>query len=328
MYHSISVWTSEQNTSEGGRNSWASWGLIPSSRPFITPPTTKTYYQDVPYRNGKIDLSTLGIAEPVFENRTGSIAFNAVNYMVDGYLKSKKRTNDGNAFTPLMMEDGAFADWDWLKTYNAILNYIHGERRKLVLEDDPSYYYFGRLEVAEPSSEQHFTSFTINYDFEPFKIQRFSTREAWLWDAIDFEENHDILGLLNLIAPKKKTFSFEVNNQKGQLHPVVYVHNSHNASYSKYYRSVIRVKMEIDGEITKTWYFASTNKSKNEITADNVGKNLIATYGTSVVSTPVSAPIDDFMVPPLGKATFYIKDVSDTTTRETKYSFDYRLEGL
>lgn len=201
MYHSVSFWgaSSDTATENTGRNTWASWRLIPTSRPYFPPPTPKTNYVDVPYMDGSIDISILsGMSNIAFEDREGSFEFLVINPMIDGYDVGKKRHNDGNKFNRESMEDGSISVWPWDIAYSKVMNYLHGTNRKIVLEDDPSFYYLGRCSVSGWSSEEHYSKITIDAKVEPYKKLRFSTAEDWLWDAIDFDINPDIVGFKHI----------------------------------------------------------------------------------------------------------------------------------
>ena len=64
--------------------------------------------------------------------------------------------------------------------------YIHGQKMKMILEDDPLYYYEGRFSVNAWRSDQHYSVITIDYDVGPYKRYLYSG-EAWLWDPFNFE---------------------------------------------------------------------------------------------------------------------------------------------
>lgn len=76
---------------------------------------------------------------------------------------------------------------DWDVEYSDILNYLHGRRRKAVLEDDLSFYYEGRFSVNEWKSDKIASLITIDYNVYPYKRNIDSTGEDWLWDPFDFE---------------------------------------------------------------------------------------------------------------------------------------------
>lgn len=150
MYHSITF---------GDKNTFDDWHLIPTSRPVIAPPALRSQTVDIPGGFGSLDLSEALAGYPLYDNRTGSIEFAVVN-----------------------------DKWsDWSLGYQTILNYLHGQRMKMILEDDPSYYYIGRFTVNSWSTGDNYSTITIDYDLYPYKKQLVSTSEQWLWDPFDFE---------------------------------------------------------------------------------------------------------------------------------------------
>lgn len=149
MYHSITY---------GEKNTWDDWHLIPSSRPVFNPPSTKTQYVDLPGGNGQIDLTEALTGYPVYENRTGSHEF----YVENGCK-------------------------EWSDLYSEIMNYLHGKSMEAYLEDDPYYVYVGRFEVNEWKSDKWNSVITIDYNVYPYKKERNSSLDDWLWDPFDFE---------------------------------------------------------------------------------------------------------------------------------------------
>lgn len=129
--HSISIYN---------RNTWSSWHLIPTSRPVVNPPEVKTKYVDIPGANGSLDY-TEALDGVKYGNRTGSWEFMVAN----GYS-------------------------DWASLYNEIMSYIHGKLLKVVLLDDPNYYYMGRLSINQWKSDQKYSTITIDYNFNPYKM--------------------------------------------------------------------------------------------------------------------------------------------------------------
>lgn len=150
MYHSITF---------GDKNTFDDWHLIPTSRPVIAPPPLRSHTEDIPGGFGSLDLSEALTGYPLYDNRTGSLEFAVVN---------DKWSN-------------------WSLAYQTILNYLHGRRMKMILEDDPSYYYIGRFTVDSWTSGENYSTITINYDLYPYKKQIVSTSEQWVWNSFDFE---------------------------------------------------------------------------------------------------------------------------------------------
>lgn len=151
MYHSITF---------DDKNTWDDWHLIPSSRPTVSMPEVKTKYIDLPGANGSLDLTSFLTGRPLYSPRTGNFEFIVMN-------------DYGN----------------WIDRYSEIANYLHGQVRKMFLEDDEEFYYEGRFTVDKWQSGTHNSSVTISYNVYPYKKQRWGTLEGdWLWDPFDFEK--------------------------------------------------------------------------------------------------------------------------------------------
>lgn len=149
MYHSITF---------GDKNTWDDWKLIPESRPVFLPPDLKTNYVEVPGADGVIDLSEALTGEIKYKNRSGSINF----FVMNGYK-------------------------DWSERYSEIMDYLHGQSMKAVLEDDAGFYYEGRFSVSKWQSDKARSLIVIEYNISPYKIDMMSSAEDWLWDPFDFD---------------------------------------------------------------------------------------------------------------------------------------------
>ena len=146
MYHSIII---------SGRNTYEEWGMVPTSRPVINPPEVKTTYVDLPASNGVLDYSDLLLGTVPFGQREGSWEF---------------ALRPGKA---------------WATVYSSVMNYLHGRRHTVVLEDDPAFQYSGRLSVNAWKSDQKYSLITIDYNLEPFKQSIVSSDENdWLWNDL------------------------------------------------------------------------------------------------------------------------------------------------
>lgn len=138
-FHSITI---------GEKNTWDDWHLVPSSRPLVVPPAPKTSYADVVAGDGSIDLTTALTSKITYANRSGSWEFIVINpgqIPVSGYFH------------------------DWTELYSAIMAYLHGKSFEIVLDDDPNWYYTGRVFVSSWSSDEGNSKITIGYNLEPYK---------------------------------------------------------------------------------------------------------------------------------------------------------------
>ena len=123
MYHSIII---------SGKNTYTEWGIVPTSRPHIVPPEVKTSDVDLPSSHGVLDYTDLLLAETPYGQRKGSWEF---------------------AVKPGKL---------WVDVYSSILNYLHGIKHTVILEDDPGYLYTGRLKVNDWQSEERYSTITID----------------------------------------------------------------------------------------------------------------------------------------------------------------------
>lgn len=138
MYHSIAF---------GNKNTWNDFHLVPSSKPIILPPEVKTKIVDIPGGDGVIDLTESLTGYPVYGNRAGSFTFIIIDdnsYLMDQHIS-------------------------WEETYQKLLSYIHGRKMRVVLEDDPQWYYEGRLTIVDPKQYRNYSGITVEFDLGPYK---------------------------------------------------------------------------------------------------------------------------------------------------------------
>lgn len=142
-------------------DSWEDWRLIPTSRPVIAPPTERTSFVTVPGRHGKVDLSWALSGGPIYDNRTGTLEFIVV---IDNVV------------------------WNsWHIAYQTIMEALQGHRSKVILSDDPCFYYEGLCYVNSWTSDERYSTIKISYDLYPYKKRVVFSEGDWLWDPFDFE---------------------------------------------------------------------------------------------------------------------------------------------
>lgn len=132
MYHSLII---------SGKNTWDAWKLIPSPRPYVEIAEPITNYQTIPGRNGALDLSEALTGHMLYSNRTGSWDF-------------------------LVMND--YPEYNWVTIRDSMASYIHGKKHTIILEDDPEWYYEGRLSF-DYQVDDNWSTVSIGYDLNPFK---------------------------------------------------------------------------------------------------------------------------------------------------------------
>ncbi len=144
--------------SYGDKHTWEDWGLILKVKPDIAFPETKTKYIDITGGNGQIDLTSLLTYDTKYDNRVGSFVFSSI------------RPRD---------------HWNTLKS--EIANFLHGQRVKMILDEDPDYYWMGRFTLNEWLSDKKIGELTIDYNLEPYKYEMFTSVEDYEWDTFNFE---------------------------------------------------------------------------------------------------------------------------------------------
>lgn len=141
-------------------DTWDDWKVVSLKKPVFNEPELKEDYVDVPGSNGSLDMSEVLTGYPLFENRHGTLQF----FLYDDSLTANTKLTK-------------------------IRNYLHGRKHKIILNDEPEYYYVGRLMMHEshPTTEGEYAVFDLEYNLEPYKYEVAASDEDWLWDPFNFE---------------------------------------------------------------------------------------------------------------------------------------------
>ena len=123
-------------------NSWTDFFLIRSSKT-ISAPEPKYIKVEVEGADGELDLTEY-FGDIKYKNRKLSFTFVA-----------KVR------------------ETEFLNLFSSIQNALHGRNMKIVLEEDPDFYYFGRVTVNEWKSNKNIGEITIECDVEPYKYRTY-----------------------------------------------------------------------------------------------------------------------------------------------------------
>lgn len=213
MYHSITI---------GTRNTYDDWHLVPDGRPVVSMPEPKLTTINIPGRNGLLDLSESIRKFPVFSNRTGSWKFHVLNDKIY-----------------------------WVTLYERIATYLHGKYMQVILEDDPGWYYQGRIMVKNWVSNNNGTwsDVELGYSLEPYKLAiEDSITEAWLWDPFSFV-NGRIFGtnMKNILIPSTSYNTINLHGLVGTkpISPKFYI-------YAPRGIDLVFINKELQLSITKT----------------------------------------------------------------------------
>ena len=191
MYHSLTIKTFPGRGSGSLTfNTYKDFYLVPTSLPVISTHGIKTKSVDVPGANGAIDLTESLTPFPVYKNRTGSLEFALLNDRREYYTRYNRAPH---SMSSKYAKDG---DSIWPVIYSDIVNKLHGRKCQIILEDDPDWYYEGRIAVNswKSSNDGKWPVITLNYDLAPYKLSVLSSVEGvatsgsdrWKWDPFSF----------------------------------------------------------------------------------------------------------------------------------------------
>jgi hypothetical protein len=120
-------------------------------------PDTRTHGVAVPGKDGKLDL-TEALGGFVFENRTISLEFRVIEHTTTRFHA----------------------------TASKLRNAINGRKMKIILGDDPGYYWIGRCSVDASHIGRSVSTVEVKMDAEPFKRSVVSSYDPWEWDRFSF----------------------------------------------------------------------------------------------------------------------------------------------
>lgn len=248
MYHSIKIYRTEDvlGTPDSNffkdfyvKDTYDSWGLIPTQRPSVPPPAVKTKYVDIPGADSKLDFTSSLVGYPLLDNRTGSW-----NFMIDREFVDKNWPDQNIEKT-------------WQDLYSEIMDWLQGNNLCAVLEDDQSWYYVGRFWVSALNSEQKYTTITINYDVKPYKRAMFidNSNGNWLWDGFDF---------LGGVIPDGVITEIEVNSPNDYTQ-IIFPTRNVTEWYSLFGREPVLPKVEISDSVNGLYLHFQNNSLHRKV---------------------------------------------------------------
>lgn len=220
MYHSI--WF-------GTTNSYEDLGLVPSSRPLVNPPELKERIIDIPGADGEINLTRAINGYNSYKNRTGSWEFIVLNPW--DYQFPKRLGNS-----------------PWNARYNEILSLLHGKYMPIFFEDDMDYMYIGYTKVASWTTNNDWSTVTIDYSLEPYK---------WLTAV----KNPKTITHTQLIEPTKLKKTFWIQNR--QYSPGEFIFNTEETPLQDFGDAPVVPKFRFSGQGVTNAAFGFLGRTTN-----------------------------------------------------------------
>lgn len=144
--------------------------LMKMKHPEVSEPVRKRDIVEIFGRDGDIDLYEKLINKPIFERRE----------IKEQFLLLGQNAESGNYYVGDHRE--------WAMMISQIKNFFNSHRKQMrvVLSDDPGYYWQGRFTAAIDELEPFRAILTVTADVEPYKYERYDSSGPWLWDDFSF----------------------------------------------------------------------------------------------------------------------------------------------
>lgn len=139
---------------ENEKKTYDDWGLLMTGRHIGSPPIKKKSVS-VPYRDGILDFSD----------------YYGRNYYGNRKLEFEFKLEDPDRIYAI---------------YTEIADYLHGQKMKITIPEDRSYYYEGICEISDLDVSKALGKITITVDADPFKYSYASSTSDILWDRVHF----------------------------------------------------------------------------------------------------------------------------------------------
>lgn len=144
----------------GDKHSFRDFGLYPKSKMIVNPPDVREVYVEVAGADGDLDITEALTGRANYESREGKFEFTVMDR----------------------------ARWDAI--YSGLMNMLHGRKMRVILDEDPYYYYYGRVKIDSFKTNKRTATITIEGYFDPYKKSLIANSLDWLWDPFNFETDY------------------------------------------------------------------------------------------------------------------------------------------
>lgn len=138
----------------GGFHTWRDWRAIIQNSDIVGSPEPNTNYLEVPGGNGHIDLT---------ETLTGDITYSTRQLKFNLALKTSPAV--------------------WPDVISRIFNKLHGKAVQVILDEEPTHYFYGRVNIDGVSRSQISGQLTIMVECDPYRYELEETVETFSVDG-------------------------------------------------------------------------------------------------------------------------------------------------
>lgn len=141
-----------------GYHTYRDLGLVIGNNNIVQPPEPKINIIDIPGSSARLDLT---------ESLTGRVEY-------EGRMLTFN-------FGIQMPKD------EWAGVCKKVMLLFHGKRVRVILDEEPEYYYEGRATISGFDRVGTLGTFTMSVDAESFKYELDDSLGNWEWDSFNFE---------------------------------------------------------------------------------------------------------------------------------------------
>lgn len=123
------------------------------------------------YRDLHLLMTSKEIGAPEVKRHTVDIAGADGELDFTDYFGEPKYLNVQHRFTFESIQPRN----EQLQQFTTIKNAIHGKKGRIILDDDPSFFYVGRCTVSKYTNEKNIGKITVECDCEPYKYKMAET---------------------------------------------------------------------------------------------------------------------------------------------------------
>lgn len=196
-------------------HSFNDFHLIRTALPVISPPKVKTHILSNPCGNGDINVSNILTGIPVYESRT---------------------------ITEFFIIPGNKKQWD--EIISSLYQLFDGTEMWIMLDSDPWYKWLGIPLIKNiDKSADTYLKVQIESVVKPFKYEKYSSIEDWLWDDLNFETG--IIREYNNINIDGE-LTYTIIGSKMPVSPSIIVNNEIAGLEVTYYDAILDKTIHVD----------------------------------------------------------------------------------
>lgn len=77
---------------------------------------------------------------------------------------------------------------EFLSTHSKFQNKLHGQKVKMILSEEPNFYWIGRVSVGDINPYGILRNIDLEIKVDPYKYDLTASNEDWLWDPFSFKD--------------------------------------------------------------------------------------------------------------------------------------------